>query len=154
MRNYHYCGTCGTGRHGLVKRLTTPFAYPAFGAILVQLIANPGRSVAVTAKQCHIGSVNRCFKLNDTSLSACTTGGSLMFLHDIDARDNHSVSVRVPAHSATPTIHLPTTDDPVDGAFCSTLFTAQDYDGITFPYFHRYLLVYAPALIAYRVTAE
>jgi hypothetical protein len=77
-----------------------------------------------------------------------------MLLHDIDARDNHSVLVRVPAYSAAPAIYLPTADDPVDGAFCTTLFTAQDYNGITFPYLHRYLLAYDPAPIAYRITAE
>jgi hypothetical protein len=154
MRNYHCCGTGGAGEHRLVKRLTTPFAYPALGAILVQLIANPGRSVAVTAKQCHIGNVNRRFKLDNTSLGACTTGGPLMFLHHINARDNHSVFVRVPAHSATPAIYLPTTNDPMHGAFCSALVTAQDYDSITFPYLHRYLLAYDLTPIAYRVTAE
>jgi hypothetical protein len=77
-----------------------------------------------------------------------------MLLHDIDARDNHPVFIRVAVHSATLAIHLPTTDDPMHGAFCSALFTAQDYDGITFPYLHRYLLTYNSTHIAYRVTDE
>jgi hypothetical protein len=142
---HHYCGTGGTGEHGLVKWLATPFTYPALGAILVQFIAKLGRSVAITAKQRHIGDMNRCFKFNDTNLGACTTGGPLMLPHDIDARNNHAVLVRIPAYSAMPAIHLPTTDDPVDSAFCPTLFTAQDYDGITLSYFHRYLLAHNPA---------
>jgi len=77
-----------------------------------------------------------------------------MLLHNIDARDNHPVLVRVPAYSAAPMINLPTTDDPMDGAFCSTLVTAQDYDSITFSYFHRYLLAYDSAPITHRLTAE
>jgi hypothetical protein len=144
MHNYHCCGTDG---HRLVKRLTTPFAYPAFGAILVQLIANLGWSAAITTKQRHIGNVDGRFDLNDTSLGTCTTGGPLMLLHHIDTRDNHPVFVRILAYSVTLAICLPTADNPVDGAFCSTLVTAQDYDGITFPYLHRYLLTYDSTLI-------
>ena len=151
MHNYH-CG--GTGEHGLAKWLTTPLAYPAFGAILVQLITNLGWAVAVTAKQRYIGNVDGRFELNDTSLGTCTTGGPLMLLHHIDTRDNHPVFVIISAYAATPAIHLPTADDPMDGAFGSTLLTTQDYDGITFPYLHRYLLAYDSAPIAYRVTAE
>jgi len=77
-----------------------------------------------------------------------------MLLHDIDARDNHPVPVGVRAYAVTPAIYLPTADDLADSAFCSTLFTTQDYDSITLPYFHRYLLAYDPAPIVYRVTAE
>jgi hypothetical protein len=143
-----------TNEHGLVKWLTTPFAYSAFGAVLIQLIANLGRSIAVTAKQCHIGNVNRRFELNDASLGTYTTGGPLMLLHNVDTRDNQPVFVRVSAYSATPAIYLPTADDLADSTFCSKLFTCQDYDSITFPYFHRYLLAYGPALITHRTTAE
>lgn len=145
-------GACGT-EHRLVKRLTTPFAHPALGAILVQLIANSGRSVAVTTKQRHIGNVDGRFELDDTSLSARTAGGPLMFLHYIDAGDNHPVLFGIPAYSAPPPIHLPTADDLVDGALCSTLLTAQDYDGITFPYLHRYLLAYSSTPIVCRACA-
>ena len=143
-----------TNEHGLVKWLTTPPAYSALGAILIQLIANFGRSVAVTAKQRHIRNVDRRFELNDTSLGTCTTGGPLMLLHHIDTRDNHPIFIRVTAYSTAPAIYLPTADDSVDGALCSTLLTTQDYDGITFPYLHHYLLAYASTPIAYRVTVE
>jgi len=98
--------------------------------------------------------VNRRFTLNDTSLSTCTTGGSLMLLHNIDARDNHPVFAMIPTYSVAPAIYLPTADNPVDGAFRSTLFTTQDYDGITFPYLHRYLLAHDSTPITCRITAE
>jgi hypothetical protein len=77
-----------------------------------------------------------------------------MLLHHIDTRDHHPVFVRVPAYSVASAIYLPTADHPVDGAFCSTLFTTQDYDSITFPYLHHYLLAYDSTPIAYHVTAE
>jgi hypothetical protein len=143
-----------TEEHGLVKWLTTPPAYPAPGAILIQLIANFGRSIAVTAKQCYIGNVDRSFELDDARLGAYTTSRSLMLLHDVDTRDNHPVFVRVSAYSAMPAIYLPTADDLADSAFCSKLFTSQDYDSITFSYFHRYLLTYDSAPITHRITAE
>jgi hypothetical protein len=135
----------------LVKWLTTPFAYPAFGAILIQLITNLGRSVAIVAKQRHIGNVDGRFELDDTSLGARIAGGPLMLLYDIDARDNHPVLIGVPAHSAAPAIYLPTADDLADSAFYSTLFTSQDYDSITLLYFHHYLLIYSLAPITYRI---
>jgi hypothetical protein len=143
-----------TNEHGLIKWLTTPPAYSALGAILIQLIANFGRSVAVTAKQRHIRNVDRRFELNDTSLGTCTTGGPLMLFHDIDARDNHSVLVGGPAYPTAPAIYLPTADDLANSAFYSTLLAAQDYDSIALPYFQRYLLAYDLAPIVHRATAE
>jgi hypothetical protein len=125
--------------------LIAPFAYPAFGAILIQLITNPGRSVTIAAKQCHIGNVDGRFEFDDTSLGFCTTSGPLMLFHNIDARDNHAILAGIPAYAATPAIYLPPADDLTDSTFCSKLFTSQEYDSITLPYFHRYLLAYAPA---------
>jgi len=77
-----------------------------------------------------------------------------MLSHDIDARDNHPILVRVTTYSATLTIHFPTADDLADGAFCSALFTSQDNNGITLPYLHHYLLAYCPTLIAHRITVN